>query len=158
MIPKDIIAASKIIIIKIGSALLVEANKGVRKAWLSALAEDVMALKAMDKSVLIVTSGSIALGRGAMGIDHTAPSSSIPLELKQAAAAIGQIGLMQAYIDVFAIYGAGVAQILLTPSDTENRRSHLNARATIQALLEKNIIPVAHGKSTVEGTHTIWVF
>ncbi len=144
-----LIAQSKTIIIKIGSALLVDVDKGVRQAWLSALAEDVMALKKSGKSVLIVTSGSIALGRKTMGIDHNAPSSSIPLELKQGAAAIGQIALMQSYINVFAMHGVNVAQILLTPSDTENRRSHLNARATIHALLEKGLIPIINENDTV---------
>jgi glutamate 5-kinase len=149
MIPKDLIAASKTIIIKIGSALLVDGDKGVRKAWLSALAEDVMALRAQSKAVLIVTSGSIALGRKAMGLDHNTSSSAIPLELKQGAAAVGQIALMQAYIDVFAVHGAVPAQILLTPTDTENRNSHLNARATIHALLEKGLIPIVNENDTV---------
>jgi glutamate 5-kinase len=71
-----------------------------------------------------------------MGLDHNTSSSAIPLELKQGAAAVGQTALMQAYIQVFAPHGVTPAQILLTPTDTENRRSHLNARATIHALLE----------------------
>ena len=149
MTPKDLIAASKTIIIKIGSALLVNGDKGVRKDWLSALAEDVMILKSQGKSVLIVTSGSIALGRKAMGLDHNTASSSIPLELKQGAAAVGQTALMQAYIDVFVLHGVTPAQILLTPTDTENRNSHLNARATIHALLEKGLIPVINENDTV---------
>lgn len=149
MTPQDLIAGSKTVIIKIGSALLVDVEKGVRQAWLAALAEDIMGLRQSGKNVIIVTSGSIALGRRAMGIAATDRPSSIPLESKQAAAAIGQIALMQAYINAFAVHGANVAQILLTPSDTENRRSHLNARATIHALLEKNIIPVINENDTV---------
>ncbi len=149
MIPKDLIALSRTIIIKIGSALLVDGNRGVRKDWLFALAEDVIALKKQGKSVLIVTSGSIALGRKAMGLDHNTASSSIPLELKQGAAAVGQTALMQAYIEVFAPHGVTAAQILLTPTDTENRRSHLNARATIHALLENGLIPVINENDTV---------
>lgn len=149
MIPIDLIAASKTIIIKIGSALLVDGDKGVRKAWLSALAEDVILLRAQKKAVLIVTSGSIALGRKAMGLDHNTSSSVIPLELKQGAAAVGQTALMQAYIDVFAPHSVTPAQILLTPTDTENRNSHLNARATIHALLEKGLIPVINENDTV---------
>ncbi len=149
MTPDALIRDSKLIIVKIGSALLVDGEKGVRQGWLAALAEDVLTLKKSGKSVLIVTSGSIALGRKTMGIDHNAPSSSIPLELKQGAAAIGQIALMQAYINVFAMHGVNVAQILLTPSDTENRRSHLNARATIHALLDKGLIPIINENDTV---------
>lgn len=140
---------SKTIIIKIGSALLVDPDGEVRRAWLAALVEDVMALKNAGKSILIVTSGAIALGRKAMGIDAMARSSTIPLEQKQAAAAVGQIALMQAYINAFAIHGISVAQILLTPSDTENRRSHLNARATIHALFEKGLIPIVNENDTV---------
>lgn len=149
MTPRDLIASSKTIIIKIGSALLVDGDKGVRKDWLSALAEDIVSLRSQGKSVIIVTSGSIALGRKAMGISHSDRPSSIPLELKQGAAAIGQIALMQSYINVFATHDVKVAQILLTPSDTENRRSHLNARATIHALLEHDIIPVINENDTV---------
>lgn len=149
MTPQSLIDNAKTIIIKIGSALLVDGDKGVRQSWLSALAEDVVALRNAGKSVLIVTSGSIALGRKTMGIDQNARPSSIPLELKQAAAAVGQSSLMQAYINIFAVHGVNVAQILLTPSDTENRRSHLNARATVHALLEKGLIPIINENDTV---------
>ncbi len=149
MIPQTLIGQSKLIIVKIGSALLVDGEKGLRTDWLAALAEDVIALKKAGKAVLIVTSGSIALGRKSMGLDHNTSSSSISLELKQGAAAVGQIALMQAYINVFAAHGTTVAQILLTPSDTENRQSHLNARATIHALLENGLIPIINENDTV---------
>ncbi len=144
-----IIGQSRTVIVKIGSALLVDGDNGVRREWLAALAEDVMALKKAGKSVLIVTSGSIALGRKAMGISNSERPSSIPLELKQGAAAVGQIALMQSYINVFAEHGVNVAQILLTPSDTENRRPHLNARATILALLAKGLVPIVNENDTV---------
>lgn len=149
MKPENIIADAKLIVVKIGSALLVDADKGVRKAWLAALSEDIMALTSLGKSVVIVSSGAIALGRRSMGIDANAPSLTIPLERRQGAAAVGQIALMQSYIDAFAVHGATVAQILLTPKDTEDRRSHLNARATIHALLAANIIPVINENDTV---------
>ncbi len=146
---EKLIHTSRVIVIKIGSALLVDPESGVKKAWLSALAEDVVALRDQGKSVLIVTSGSIALGRKAMGIDARARPSSIFLELKQGAAAVGQIALMQAYIKAFSTHNVNVAQILLTPSDTENRQSHLNARATIHALMEKKIVPIINENDTV---------
>ncbi len=149
MKPEKVIHSAKTIIVKIGSALLVDGDKGVRQAWLAALAEDVVELRKTGKSVLIVTSGSIALGRKSMGISHKDRPSSIPLELKQGAAAVGQIALMQSYINAFAVHDISVAQILLTPSDTENRRSHLNARATIHALLEKGIVPIINENDTV---------
>lgn len=145
----SLLSQSKTIIIKIGSALLVDPDRGVKQAWLAALAEDVIGLRGQGKQVLIVTSGSIALGRKTMGISHTDRPSSIPLELKQGAAAVGQIALMQSYINVFALHGVSVAQILLTPTDTENRNSHLNARATIHALLGKGIIPIINENDTV---------
>ncbi len=149
MNPAQIIDRSRTVVVKIGSALLVDGDNGVRRDWLATLAEDIMVLKKAGKSVLIVTSGSIALGRKAMGISNSERPSSIPLELKQGAAAVGQIALMQSYINVFAEYGVNVAQILLTPSDTENRRPHLNARATIHALLAKGLVPVVNENDTV---------
>lgn len=147
--PASIIGDAQTIVIKIGSALLVDAGHGVRTPWIEALADDIMELRARGKFVIIVTSGSIALGRTAMGLDHNTSSSAIPLELKQGAAAVGQIALMQAYIDVFARHSVIPAQILLTPYDTENRRSHLNARATILALLAKGMLPVINENDTV---------
>lgn len=149
MKPKNAIADATTVVLKIGSALLVDPATGVRKPWLASLASDVAALRSQGKHIIIVTSGSIALGRSAMGLDHNTASSMIPLELKQGAAAVGQIALMQAYIDVFNAHGIVPAQILLTPSDTENRRSHLNARATIHALLAKGLIPVINENDTV---------
>lgn len=146
---KDLIANSKLIVIKIGSALLVDPQHGVRQSWLSALAQDVTGLRAQGKSVIIVTSGSIALGRKAMGLDHNTSSAAIPLELKQGAAAVGQTALMQAYIQAFAPHAVTPAQILLTLSDTESRQTHLNARATIHALLENGLIPVINENDTV---------
>lgn len=149
MTAPKIIENAKLVVVKIGSALLVAADKGVRQAWLAALAEDITALRTSGKSVVIVSSGAIALGRKSMGIDGKTKSLTIPLERRQGAAAVGQIALMQSYIHAFAVHGATVAQILLTPKDTEDRRSHLNARATIHALLEQNIIPVINENDTV---------
>jgi glutamate 5-kinase len=149
MKPENIVEKAKVIVVKIGSALLVDPVRGVRKDWLSSLAADITALRQRGKSVIVVTSGAIALGRRAMGIDSGARPSAITLELKQGAAAVGQIALMQSYIEAFAAHAVYVAQILLTPSDTENRRAHLNARATIHALFVKNILPVVNENDTV---------
>jgi glutamate 5-kinase len=149
MKPENIIANAKVVVVKIGSALLVDPDIGIRKAWLSALSEDIADLFKLGKSVVVVSSGAIALGRKTMGIDPNAPSLSIPLERRQGAAAVGQIALMQSYINAFGVHGMTVAQVLLTPKDTEDRRSHLNARATIHALLSENIIPVINENDTV---------
>ncbi|MGE0719873.1 MAG: glutamate 5-kinase [Alphaproteobacteria bacterium] len=134
------------IIVKIGSALLVDDATGeVRRGWLDALADDVARLRAAGREVAIVTSGAISLGRRHLGLTRR----RIRLEEKQAAAATGQIRLARAYAETFARHGISVAQILLTPEDTEERRRHLNARATLETLLALGAIPVVNENDTV---------
>ncbi len=141
---EEVLQNSRRIVLKIGSALLTDEKSGeVRQDWLETLADDIRALK--DKDIVIVSSGAIALGRKAMDIAWTDAPSSIPLEKKQAAAAIGQVTLSRAYEHAFK----NTALILLTPRDTENRRAHLNARATINALLAQGIIPIINENDTV---------
>lgn len=148
MTPKSAIDNARRIVIKIGSALVTDEKSGtVREEWLATLAADIAALK--NKEIIIVSSGAIALGRKSMGIAWTDRPSTIPLELKQAAAASGQVILSKTYEDVFAREDIKTALILLTPRDTEDRRSHLNARATINALLARGIIPVINENDTV---------
>ncbi len=145
---EQVITQSKRIVVKIGSALLTDEKSGeVRQDWLATLAQDLAGLE--GKEIVIVSSGAIALGRKAMGIGWSDSPSSIPLEKKQAAAAIGQVTLAQAYQDAFGKTGQQTGLILLTPRDTENRRAHLNARATITALIEQKIIPVINENDTV---------
>lgn len=145
---KTAIDASRRVILKIGSALVVEGGV-IRERWLASLVEDVLGLRASGKQIAIVTSGAIAMGRKALGIPATQASSSISLELKQAAAAVGQIALYRAYHLGFERHGVAIGQVLLTPADTENRRPHLNARATLLKLLEKDVIPVINENDTV---------
>ena len=141
-----LIGEAKRIVIKIGSALLVDAATGLlRRDWLADLAKDVAMLKADDKEVLLVSSGSIALGRRVLGF----PSGALSLERAQAAAAVGQIRLAQAYQEVLIPHGIEAAQILLTLEDTENRRRYLNSRATIGALLELGTVPIVNENDTV---------
>lgn len=148
MTPQSVINNARRIVIKIGSALVTDEKSGTaREDWLASLAADIAAFK--DKEIIIVSSGAIALGRKSMGISWTDRPSSIPLEMKQAAAASGQVILSKTYEDVFAREGFKTALILLTPRDTEERRSHLNARSTINALLERGIIPVINENDTV---------
>lgn len=138
--------APRRLVVKIGSALLVDDESGdVRRAWLDALADDVAALRAKGTEVLIVSSGAIAVGRRHLGLTGRA----IKLEEKQAAAATGQIRLAHAYQETLARHGITVAQILLTPDDTEERRRHLNARATIDQLLKLGAVPVINENDTV---------
>ena len=138
------------IVIKIGSALLTdEANGQIKAKWLESVINDIANLKQQGKDVLIVTSGAIALGRKAMNIADAERPSSIRLERKQAAAAIGQIQLARHYDDALAVHGLQSALILLTPRDTENRRTHLNARNTLNALLKQGIVPIINENDTV---------
>jgi glutamate 5-kinase len=139
------LAKANRIVVKIGSALLVDAATGEpARAWLAALADDIVEARAAGQSVLIVTSGAIALGRKVLGL-----SGTLRLEEKQAAAAAGQARLMGAYEDAFAPHGVHVAQALLTPDDTERRRRWLNARATLETLLALGAVPIINENDTV---------
>lgn len=146
MHPAQTIKKSKLIVLKIGSALLVEPGKGgLRRKWLESLADDMAMLKSLGKEIILVSSGAVALGRKQIGL----PDGAIKLEEKQAAAAIGQIRLAHAYQELMAKRGIDVAQILLTLEDTENRRRHLNARNTLSALLKMNTLPVINENDTI---------
>ena len=132
--------------VKIGSALLVDEESGrLRQAWLEALADDLAALKAAGTQVIVVSSGAIALGRRHLGLTRRA----LRLEDQQAAAATGQIRLAHAYQAALARHDVTVAQILLTLFDTEERRRHLNARSTLDALLRLATLPVINENDTV---------
>ncbi len=134
------------LVVKIGSALLVDENSGdIHRAWLDSLADDVAALKRRGVEVLIVSSGAIAVGRRHLELEARA----LKLEEKQAAAATGQIRLAHAYQATLARHDITVAQILLTPDDTEERRRHLNARATINQLLKLGAVPVINENDSV---------
>ncbi|MCB1507570.1 MAG: glutamate 5-kinase [Hyphomicrobiaceae bacterium] len=134
------------IVIKIGSALLVDRQTGaLKRDWLEALAEDVAGLSAAGTEVLIVSSGAIALGRGLLKL----PRGPLKLEESQAAAAVGQIALARAYAETLGRHRLTAGQILLTLSDTEERRRYLNARATLETLLRLKSVPVVNENDTV---------
>ncbi len=141
---KDILGAAKVVVLKIGSALLVQGG-ALREAWLQSIAEDVAMLKAEGKAVLIVSSGSIALGRGVLGL----ADGDLPLEQAQAAAAVGQIRLAHAYQAALKPHGIETAQVLLTLEDSQNRRRYLNTRATLNALLGLGVVPIVNENDTV---------
>lgn len=138
------LARANRLVVKIGSALLVDREGNPARAWLAALADDVAAARASGKQVVIVSSGAIALGRRALGLRR-----ATTLAEKQAAAAAGQARLMGAYEEAFARQEIPVAQALLTPDDTEQRRRWLNARATLETLLELGAIPIINENDTV---------
>jgi glutamate 5-kinase len=137
------LASARRIVVKTGSALM--ADQGApRAAWLAGLAADVARFRARNQDVILVSSGAVALGRGALGWP-----AHPRLDQKQAAAAIGQPRLMTAVAEAFQPHGITVGQALLTLSDTETRRRWLNARATLDTLLEAGIVPVINENDTV---------
>lgn len=141
------LTTAKRIVIKVGSALVTDESTGrVHSKWLKTFAQDINALNAADKQVIIVTSGAIALGRTQLGLHN---KSSLLLEEKQAAAACGQIELFAAWRDALSPHGLSVAQLLLTAEDSIERRRYLNARNTLQTLLELGAIPVINENDTV---------
>ena len=142
----NVFDTAKLIVIKVGSALLVDGATGeLRRAWLESLCADVAAIKREGKQVILVSSGAIALGRRALKLK----AGALRLEESQAAAAAGQVRLAEAYADIFAGRDIVAAQILLTLGDTEERRRYLNARATLNTLLELNAVPVINENDTV---------
>jgi glutamate 5-kinase len=140
------LSRAKRIVVKIGSSLLVDGERGeLKRAWLAALGEDVADAKARGSDVVLVSSGAIALGRRRLGL----ASGDLRLEEAQAAAAVGQIRLAQAYQEVLGKHDITSAQILLTSEDTEERRRYLNARTTLTALLAHGAVPVINENDTV---------
>lgn len=139
------LAHYKRIVIKVGSALLVDPQTGLRAEWLNSLISDVVKLRQKGVEILLVSSGAIALGRTLLQL----PSGALKLEESQACAALGQIELSKTYGDALARYGLKTGQILLTLFDTEERRRYLNARATINVLLRFGAVPVINENDTV---------
>lgn len=137
---------AKRLVLKIGSSLLVDESTGrVKNTWLNALADDILAARERGQQIVIVTSGAGAIGRRVLGL----PSGKLLLPQKQAAAAVGQIRLAHYYQEVLAERGLKVAQILLTLDDSEDRKRYLNARNTLNTLLDLGVIPVINENDTV---------
>ncbi|MEE8663692.1 MAG: glutamate 5-kinase [Acetobacter sp.] len=140
------LSRAKRVVIKIGSALVVDPDLAAPRAeWLAGVADDIAALRARGTEVVVVSSGAIALARHSLGL--TRPR--LRLDEKQAAAAVGQIGLAQAWATVLGRCGLTAAQLLLTPDDTEDRKRYLNARAALETLLSLGCIPVINENDTI---------
>src|SRR6266550_2861967 len=134
------------IIVKVGSSLLVDAAAGqLRDQWLAALAEDIARLHQDKRDVLVVSSGAIALGRAVLNL----PKGPLKLEDSQAAAAVGQIALARTWTEALSRHGITAGQVLVTLGDTEERRRYLNARSTIDRLLQWRAVPVINENDTV---------
>jgi len=133
------------VVVKIGSSLLADAESGIRQDVVDHLVDELASLIAAGMQVVVVTSGSVALGRVRMGwVDRT-----LSVHEKQAAAAIGQPKLMRAYGQAFARHGLSVAQMLLTKDDLRHRRRYLNTSNTSETLFSAGVIPIVNENDTV---------
>jgi glutamate 5-kinase len=134
------------IVVKIGSSLLVDAKASrLNEKWLASLAADIAALYAGKRDLLVVSSGAIALGRSVLKL----PAGPLALEDSQAAAAVGQIALARTWTEALSRHGITAGQVLVTLGDTEERRRYLNARSTIDRLLQWRAVPVINENDTV---------
>lgn len=134
------------IVVKVGSSLLVDSSAGrLNRDWLDSLAADIAALHQDKRDVLVVSSGAIALGRAVLKL----PAGPLKLEDSQAAAAVGQIALARSWSEMLSAHAITAGQVLVTLGDTEERRRYLNARSTIDKLLEWRCVPVINENDTV---------
>ena len=134
------------LVIKVGSSLLVDSERGrLDHDWLASLAQDIAQLHGGGRDMLVVSSGAIALGRAVLGL----PSGALRLEDSQAAAAVGQISLARTWSETLGRHDITAGQVLVTLQDTEERRRYLNARSTIGKLLEWRAVPVINENDTV---------
>ena len=134
------------IVVKVGSSLLVDTRAGkLKESWLASLAADLAALHGEKRDVLVVSSGAIALARAVLKL----PAGPLKLEDSQAAASVGQIALARRWSEVLSHHGIVAGQVLVTLGDTEERRRYLNARSTIDKLLEWRAVPVINENDTV---------
>jgi glutamate 5-kinase len=137
------------IVVKVGSSLLVDHDAGMlKREWLDTLTADIAALHKEKRDVIVVSSGAIALARASMKL----PRGALKLEEAQAAAAVGQIALARSWSESLGAHDIAAGQVLLTLTDTEERRRYLNARSTIDKLLEWRSVPVINENDTVATT------
>jgi glutamate 5-kinase len=136
---------SKIIVIKIGSSLLIDDNKRIRKKWLFEFAKDIRDLIKQNKKIIIVSSGAIAIGCKKLNLNK----KNLKLEKSQAVASIGQIKLMNLFSETFAKSKINISQILLTLEDTEQRRRALNAKRTFDNLFQLSFVPIVNENDSI---------
>jgi glutamate 5-kinase len=143
---KAIFSKTRRVVIKVGSAVLTSPDQGLDQDRIEQLVSDVTSIMGQGREVILVSSGAIAAGLAKLGLMKT---KGMPLSLKQAAAAVGQSSLMWAYEKTFSASGRKVAQVLLTREDLSNRTRFLNARNTLQTLLDHGVIPIINENDTV---------
>ncbi len=134
------------VVIKVGSAVLATSDSGLNQSRIERLAAEITQLLDHGHEVVLVSSGAIAAGLGKLGL---VKKKGMPLSLKQAAAAVGQSSLMWMYKKTFNAHGRKVAQVLLTREDLSNRTRFLNARNTLQTLLDYGVVPIINENDTV---------
>ncbi len=143
---KDRVTRARRLVVKVGSALLVEPESGALHAgWLAGLAADLADRREAGQQVVVVSSGAIALGRRSLGLGD----GILRLEQAQAAAAVGQTLLARAWEEALEPHGLKTAQVLMTLDDTQNRRRYLNGRSTLETLLGLGVVPVVNENDTV---------
>jgi glutamate 5-kinase len=141
-----VLADFRRIVVKVGSSLLVDSGASrVKEEWLVSLADDIARLHRDRRDLLVVSSGAIALGRAVLKLGNGA----LRLEDSQGAASVGQIALARTWAEVLSRHGITAGQVLVTLQDTEERRRYLNARSTIERLLEWRAVPVINENDTV---------
>jgi glutamate 5-kinase len=136
---------SKIIVIKIGSSLLIDEKKKIRKKWLTEFAKDIDVLIKQNKKVIIVSSGAIAMGCKKLNISK----KNLKLDKSQAIASIGQIELMNLFSEIFVKSKINISQILLTLEDTEQRRRAINAKRTFDNLFQLGFVPIVNENDSI---------
>jgi glutamate 5-kinase len=136
------------IVVKLGTGVLTDSRKLIDPAQLEQLVAQVAALKKAGKEIILVTSGAVGAGMGALGYE----SRPTDLAEKQACAAVGQSRLMAAYDKLFSVHGILVAQVLLTHEDLEHHERHLNARNTLVTLLNRGVVPIINENDAVSFT------
>jgi glutamate 5-kinase len=139
---------SAIIVIKIGSSLLIDKDKKIRKKWLSEFAKDIQELIKQNKKIIIVSSGAIAMGCKKLNLNK----KNLKIDKSQAVASIGQIELMNLFSEIFFEKKINISQILLTLEDTEQRRRALNAKRTFDNLFQLGFVPIVNENDTIATT------
>src|SRR5512143_1549904 len=142
---KDMIKRARRVVIKIGSTVVASRGSGVDRRRISGLAAEFAAIRGRGVELVVVTSGAVAAGMGRLGLSERPKT----LELKQAAASVGQTSLMRMYEKCLDKHGIGVGQMLLTSADLSDRRRFLNARCTLNKLIEYGVIPIINENDTV---------
>jgi glutamate 5-kinase len=143
---RTLFAKSRRIVVKVGSAVLTSSDTGLDQNRIERLASDISSVMGQGREVVLVSSGAISAGLAKLGLKKT---KGMPLSLKQAAAAVGQSSLMWMYEKTFGQHGKKVAQVLLTHEDLSNRTRFLNARNTLQTLLDHGVVPIINENDTV---------